>query len=818
MMATLELTPSLDSLVDEDEISHTVVQQLNSIFGNDLKNLEKVSELVEELTKTRDELEKRLRFATTEAPDKITKAVKAAEEALSKEKSLEEECNNLQEQANAHTQKYDDLLNDIGPGVRQVRELERVKLYQEFVSAVDEQSKEIEAALHIGAEGQALVGYCRLMDTTKAVQGSHCLNLVAFVTNTLLYWHQVFTLRFTSEFEGVLKTIKWPFTTGNDTVHQPPASPESLQRLCTLTQYLLQLSLPDNITSENSKRPESPVASPAIVTDFVSPVLPIHLLVRPLEVRFFFHFSGNKPTNSRENPEWYFTQILKWISAHENFLNSRIQPVLNRLGHQNTSAKVEFMRGLVRLVVIKLAADLPDVQFDDDIFCSTVQETLNFEREMSLTYGYPSSQPSVLSVLTQGRIFARWIHVERKFAQELMDELVSDEGAWVAVEGGEAAHCGERLILLLQGITDRYKRLPQPGHRLQFLELQLELLDDFRVRVLQVMKSERQDPLTSHYPAILNTVHHITATLHDWADLPFFVEMQYYQECFSNIQEQTSAAIASYDSTTASSTSPDDPGSFTFNSLDVSLLNSSISPELLARQDALDTLNVNAEVPTTAQLTEVLGSVFDGTMKLYTHIEGEMVRTLASYVFSEVRARSQPYRQDKWFHTVNPGASMDFTKINELSPSICPLLEVLARHLHALRDVLAAPLFMQLWKIVADTLNKYVYEEVILQTRFSDVGAAQFKFDMTRGIFPIFGAFTQKPENFFRLVKESVILLTLPHPTAFLLRDTIHMWHDDQDAFSLVVSPVKALGEHGVTLLKPKEADTVLNIRINERD
>lgn len=27
---------------------------------------------------------------------------------------------------------------------------------------------------------------------------------------------------------------------------------------------------------------------------------------------------------------------------------------------------------------------------------------------------------------------------------------------------------------------DRYEALPQPGHRLQFLELQLELLDDFR--------------------------------------------------------------------------------------------------------------------------------------------------------------------------------------------------------------------------------------------------------------------------------------------------------------------------------------------------
>lgn len=818
-MAALELDASFHSLVDEDEINYRVVQQLNSVFGNNLKNLQKVSELVEELMKTRDELEKRLRFATTEAPDKITKAVKAADEALMTEKSLAIECDHLQQQVAIHTEKFGKLLEDIGPGVRQVRELERVKIYQEFVDAVDVQSKEIEADLHIGAEGQALLGYSRLLDTAKAVQGSQCSNLVVFVTNTLLHWYQVFTHRFTSEFDGVLRAIKWPFTSSSDGVHQPPASPESLRRLCTLTQYLLQLSLPDNIaTSEKSKRTDSLVASPAIVTDFERPLLPIHLLVKPLEVRFVFHFSGNKATNSRENPEWYFTQILKWISAHENFLHTRIQPVLNRCDHQNTSAKVEFMRGLVRLIIIKLAADFPEVQYDDDLFCSTVQETLNFEREISVTYGYPASQPSVLSVLTQARIFARWIHVERKFALELMDEIVSDKGAWLDVEGGEAAHCGEQLILLLQGITDRYKRLPQPGHRLQFLELQLELLDDFRVRVLQVMKSERQEPLTSHYPAILNTVHHITATLHHWADLPFFVEMQYYQECFSHIQEQTAAALASYNNTAASSTSPDDPASFTFNSHDLSPVNSSIAPELLARQDALDSLNMNTEIPTTSQLAEVTGSVFDGTIKLYTHIEGEMVRMLASYVFSEVRARSQPYRRDKWFHTTNPRAPVDFTKINEPSPSICPFLEVLARHLHALRDVLAAPLFMQLWKIVADTLNKYVYEEVILQTRFSDAGAAQFKFDMTRGLFPIFGEFTQMPENFFRLVKECVILLTLPRAIAFLLRDTIRLWYDDQDAFSLVVSPVKALAEHSVTLLTPKEADVVLNIKIYDQD
>lgn len=812
----MHLDDSFQFLVDQDEVNFKVVQQLNSVFGNDLKCLEKASGLVKELTRTKEELEKRLRFATTEAPDKITKAVKAADEALKKKEKMVKECDQLKLKVAQHNKKVGKLLEEIGPGVRKVRELERVQVYQQFVNAVDEQSKEIETSLHIGAEGQALLGYSRLRDKAKLIQESNCSNLVAFVTNTLLHWHQVFTQRFTSEFEDVLKVIKWPFTTSNTTVHQTPASPESIQRLCTLTQYLLQITLPDDIAKENARQRDLSIMSPAVVADFEPPLLPIQLLVKPLEVRFFYHFSGNKVTNSRENPEWYFTQVLKWISAHESFLNSRIQQVLNRYGYQNTSAKVEFMRGLVRLLVLKLASDLPEVQYDDDLFCSTVQETLNFEREISVTYYYPASQPSVLSVLTQAQNFARWIHIERKFALELMDEFVSDDGAWLAMEGGEAAHCGEQLILLVQGITDRYKRLPQPGHRLQFLELQLELLDDFRVRVLQVMKSERQDPLNSHYPAILNTVHHIAATLTDWADLPFFVEMQYYREQFSHIQDQTTAALAGYE--TARSTSPDDPSSFTFHSPDVSLLNTTVSPEVLARQDALDSLNTNTEAPTAARLAEVSGSVFDSTVDLYTHIRGEMVRTLASYVFTEVRARSQPYRKDKWFYTTNPKALLDSNKITDPSPSICPMLEVLARHLHALRDVLATPLFTQLWKIVADTLNKYVYEEVILQTRFSDTGAAQFKFDMLRGLFPIFGEFTQKPENFFKLVKESVILLTLPHATTFLLRDTIRMWRDDQDAFSLVISPVKALAEQGVTLLTPKEADVVMNIRIYEQN
>ena len=78
------------------------------------------------------------------------------------------------------------------------------------------------------------------------------------------------------------------------------------------------------------------------------------------------------------------------------------------------------MRTLVRLIVLKLASDLPEIEYDDDLYCRTIQETLNFERELRIGYGYPINQPSVLSVLTQGHNFARWIQIERKCKNDIL--------------------------------------------------------------------------------------------------------------------------------------------------------------------------------------------------------------------------------------------------------------------------------------------------------------------------------------------------------------------------------------------------------------
>lgn len=62
-MGTMHLDDSFQFLVDQDEVNFKVVQQLNSVFGNDLKCLEKACGLVKELTRTKEELERRVSFS-----------------------------------------------------------------------------------------------------------------------------------------------------------------------------------------------------------------------------------------------------------------------------------------------------------------------------------------------------------------------------------------------------------------------------------------------------------------------------------------------------------------------------------------------------------------------------------------------------------------------------------------------------------------------------------------------------------------------------------------------------------------------------------
>lgn len=70
-------------------------------------------------------------------------------------------------------------------------------------------------------------------------------------------------------------------------------------------------------------------------------------------------------------------------------------------------------------------------------------------------------------------------------ATEKIDTVLASDDAFAPVASDidemKITVCADMFVTLLQTIMERYEALPQPGHRLQFLELQLELLDDFRL-------------------------------------------------------------------------------------------------------------------------------------------------------------------------------------------------------------------------------------------------------------------------------------------------------------------------------------------------
>ena len=104
-----------------------------------------------------------------------------------------------------------------------------------------------------------------------------------------------------------------------------------------------------------------------------------------------------------------------------------------------------------------------------------------------------------------------------------------------------------------------------------------------------------------------------------------------------------------------------------------------------------------------------------------------------------------------------------------------------------------------------------MYDEVILANNFSKYGASQLNYDVTRVLFTIFSDLTETPAVHFPLVAESLVILTLHRPAAFLLRDALK----DHQAVGLSDSKVRCLEEMGVFGFGVTDVLTLINIRTN---
>lgn len=101
-----------------------------------------------------------------------------------------------------------------------------------------------------------------------------------------------------------------------------------------------------------------------------------------------------------------------------------------------------------------------------------------------------------------------------------MDAILESDSAWQFIDPNnledlKIPKCADQFIRLLDAIRERYCTLPQPGHQLQFLNLQLELIESFRRRLVQLHSSPDDCVSTT---MVLNAINYLNSVLREWGE------------------------------------------------------------------------------------------------------------------------------------------------------------------------------------------------------------------------------------------------------------------------------------------------------------
>jgi hypothetical protein len=218
---------------------------------------------------------------------------------------------------------------------------------------------------------------------------------------------------FSAPLEDVLKKLRWP--TPKATV------PATLQADWeTAIMRLLDLQMPELEGSAYASKPRDRSKFPAVL-------LPFQVLVRPLEMRFRYHFEGDRPTNRIDRPEYFFSHVTSLLNDYNGFVADFVQPVLLRhfrgtdlaMNPVYIDATSAFVTSLLPMVRAKVGSLLPVVAGQPQLLSHLMHELMAFDTTIREEWGYDGGQGLegwkglTWEFLVQGDWFGRWLQVEK---------------------------------------------------------------------------------------------------------------------------------------------------------------------------------------------------------------------------------------------------------------------------------------------------------------------------------------------------------------------------------------------------------------------
>uniref|UniRef100_A0A0M3I5D6 RAD50-interacting protein 1 n=1 Tax=Ascaris lumbricoides TaxID=6252 RepID=A0A0M3I5D6_ASCLU len=256
----------------------------------------------------------------------------------------------------------------------------------------------------------------------------------------------------------------------------------------------------------------------------------VHKLFEPFEKRFNFHFYGDLRTNNDTKPEWFFTQVLTWLKVNSEFIESVLRAVFTQLKEARTTQEA-LERKLVYLAVKKARCLAERVASDSVLFSHLIDEAVAFENELK-DAGYTPLMGQVLSVFCETPLLNRWLELERESCTTGVENVLMSDARWknrysevADLDLHRVPECTDQFIVLIESMTERYRWVTNVDVQARFLELQVLMLDEYRLRLVQISQ-QLSSPWEEPFVQLLNSFWYVGCILEEWNDAEAFMKVQ----------------------------------------------------------------------------------------------------------------------------------------------------------------------------------------------------------------------------------------------------------------------------------------------------
>ncbi|KAJ3189171.1 RAD50-interacting protein 1 [Gaertneriomyces sp. JEL0708] len=669
--------------------------------------------LLDVLSAQKLQLEEQIAAVSRKSPEKI-RQLRDATLKVKTESQILHEKRFLLLQLLQQISTDNDLINQLVTTKRRLVRLETAREYVDAIAKAQNLSSRVRHLLEKNPVA-ALAEYDELRVLTIGVQrrGPSCEtgfatlpgfpDLRTYVGDITSGAYENLKSKLSQKLERSLELLGWPAPVDSNTKQDD---------LTTFRKAFAQLLL--------LQHPPVPQGEPDVECPLL---LPMEVMLRAPVLHFRYHFEGNRPTNRLEKPEWAFTRVLTVIREHAPFLCGPVQSLLDEEGFQ-VDAKNEFTRGLVTALMQKLRLDIPKLLSQPHLFSHAIKQTIEFDRALREVHLYvepAGSGTGCVSIFTeQPEWFQQWVTMETIAVKEQFREVLDSDEAWEFaygklddVEDLKPTQSAEATITILEAVTNLYKLLPNFSHQLAFFnDIQLALLEDY----LQEIRTGVKRHLSTFNP--INT---------PGAMLPN-KSLQ-----IEGICRYASSLIYVSDVLREWAAQP---------------FFAEFWDQLVRQQMDQDALATISE------------TVFDEVIEAYTAQIERIKDIIVQDVFKEfVEALWKYEKRRSWApaHKVEVGTEL------EITPDLCPALDVLSHFLPVMHENLPSSIFRATMIELAGRVDEHLYSRLVLNGRFNQVGAAQLKLDMTKGMWGgVFKPWHRKPEAVFKRIRESLTVLMLP--------------------------------------------------------